>query len=75
MTDDPSTAAPKLPHLSDREKECLSYAAQGLSNKAIANRLNLSPRTVEQHMRNAAHHLGAANRTAAAVIATKLSLL
>jgi DNA-binding NarL/FixJ family response regulator len=38
--------------LGDREKDVLDLMAQGLSNSAIAERLTLSPRTVESHVRS-----------------------
>lgn len=41
-----------LPSLADREKDVLELMAQGLSNSAIAQRLNLSARTVESHVRS-----------------------
>ncbi|MDQ2755858.1 MAG: response regulator transcription factor [Actinomycetota bacterium] len=38
--------------LADRERSVLELMAQGLSNSAIADRLALSPRTVESHVRS-----------------------
>jgi DNA-binding NarL/FixJ family response regulator len=38
--------------LADRERAVLELMAQGLSNAAIADRLNLSARTVESHVRS-----------------------
>lgn len=38
--------------LTQREIECLSYIAHGFTMKMIAKKLNISPRTVEQHLRN-----------------------
>ncbi len=35
-----------------REKECLSLVAQGYTMKNAARKLKISPRTVEQHLRN-----------------------
>jgi DNA-binding CsgD family transcriptional regulator len=51
--------------LTGREVEVLRLVARGLSNSAIADRLSLSRRTVEQHLRNAYDKLGVDNRTAA----------
>ncbi len=39
--------------LSDREKETAKLAAQGMSSSTIAERLGLSPRTVENHRASA----------------------
>jgi DNA-binding NarL/FixJ family response regulator len=41
-----------LARLSDREREVLALAAEGLSNSAIAQRLHVSDRTVEAHIRH-----------------------
>jgi len=41
-----------LAALSDQEREVLALLAQGRSNQAIADRLVLTPRTVESHVRS-----------------------
>jgi DNA-binding NarL/FixJ family response regulator len=41
-----------LEALSDRELEVLSMMAEGRSNQAIADRLSLTPKTVESHVRS-----------------------
>lgn len=72
--DDVGRSAAKLsshagPHiaLSEREVEVLSLAADGLTNRQIAERLYLSPHTVARHLANARGKLGASNRAEAAV--------
>jgi DNA-binding CsgD family transcriptional regulator len=45
--------------LSERERDCLQYAARGLRTTAIADRLNLSEATVELYLRNARRKLDA----------------
>jgi DNA-binding NarL/FixJ family response regulator len=53
--------------LSEREIEVLSLAADGLTNKQIAEKLFLSPHTIARHLANARGKLGASNRAEAAV--------
>jgi DNA-binding CsgD family transcriptional regulator len=48
--------------LTDREREVVSLAAQGLSNRAIADRLVVSARTVEGHLYRASAKLGTSSR-------------
>jgi len=48
--------------LTDRERDTLRLAEEGLSNKNIADRLGLSPGTVRNYLSDAAGKLGAANR-------------
>jgi predicted ATPase/DNA-binding CsgD family transcriptional regulator len=49
--------------LSRRELDVAELVADGLANKAIAERLHLSVRTVESHVRHALTKLGLDNRT------------
>jgi pimeloyl-ACP methyl ester carboxylesterase/DNA-binding CsgD family transcriptional regulator len=67
-------ASPSLAALSDRERELLLLAAEGLDNTEIADRLVLSLRTVERHFQNVYLKLGLSGRTArAAAVARILS--
>ncbi|WP_084421340.1 response regulator transcription factor [Henriciella litoralis] len=45
-------AEKRLAHLTPRETDVLEGLVEGLTNKAIANSLNISPRTVEIHRAN-----------------------
>jgi DNA-binding CsgD family transcriptional regulator len=49
--------------LTDREREIADLVAGALTNRQIADRLVLSERTVESHVRSVLAKLGAANRT------------
>lgn len=52
----------RIEPLSSREREVATLAREGLSNRQIAERLQLSVRTVENHMSRALRKLGFANR-------------
>jgi DNA-binding NarL/FixJ family response regulator len=52
------------PGLTPREREVASFAASGLTNRAIAERLVLSVRTVDNHLQHAFDKLGIRNRRA-----------
>ncbi|MCL6472231.1 MAG: response regulator transcription factor [Firmicutes bacterium] len=57
--------------LTDRELETLELAAQGKSNKEIAETLNVTVHTVESHLGHIFSKLGVGSRTEAVVIALK----
>ena len=57
--------------LTTREADVLALLATGLTNKEIADRLYLSPRTVEKHVERILTKTGQANRTALAAFATE----
>ena len=61
------TARTKRAGLSDREIEVIELVGQGMTNRAIADTLDLSPHTVARHISNARDKLGASNRADAAV--------
>lgn len=54
----PSDARQRIEQLSRREREVLDGLAAGLTNKAIAQKLLLSPRTVETHRAHLMDRLG-----------------
>jgi len=64
--------------LSNRELEVAGLVADGLTNRAIGERLHLSERTAENHVKNIMDKLGLDSRTQIAawqaVQATKLSI-
>ncbi|MFN3668443.1 MAG: helix-turn-helix transcriptional regulator [Brevundimonas sp.] len=65
---------PAIPHtapadpvdaLSGRQRDCLALAARGLTSAAIAERLGISGRTVDEHLMRACRTLGVRTRVQA----------
>ena len=64
-----------LGELSDRERDCLSWAALGKSSWEIGRILSISENTVVFHIKNAMRKLGVSNRVLAAAKAIELGLI
>ena len=58
--------------LTSREREILRLTADGLTNDAIADRLTLSPRTIERHLSNAYLKLGVSGKSARTAAAASI---
>ena len=61
--------------LSEREITVLRLVAEGKTNKEIANSLDLSEKTVKNHVRNIFHKLQVYDRTQAAILAIRKGLI
>jgi len=71
---DGGDAAPAT-SLTAREVEVLALIAEGLANKGIAARLNISEHTVKFHVNAIFGKLGAQSRTEAVTLATRLGMI
>jgi DNA-binding CsgD family transcriptional regulator len=65
----------ELPTLTRRERECLSWAAEGKTSWEIGHLLNISERTSIFHLQNAMQKLGVSGRQAAIARAVSLGLV
>lgn len=65
----------KLESLTKRELDVLKNLAVGMYNKEIAIKLNISERTVKNHVSNIFKKIGVADRTQAAVFAIRNNLV
>jgi DNA-binding NarL/FixJ family response regulator len=61
--------------LNEREKEVLALLAQGARNKEIAERMFITPKTVEYHLSHIFEKLGVSNRTEAVRVALACGLV
>jgi DNA-binding CsgD family transcriptional regulator len=61
--------------LSPREKQCLSWAAEGKSSWDISIILRISENTVNFHVKNAMKKLGVSRRSVAAIKAIGLGII
>jgi LuxR family transcriptional activator of bioluminescence operon len=62
-------------NLTEREKECLLWAAEGKTGWEIANIVSISERTVTFHLQNAAQKMGVVNRQQAISRALSMGLI
>jgi DNA-binding NarL/FixJ family response regulator len=67
--------APVAESLTERELEVLRLAARGLTNKQIGHDLDISDRTVQNHLANIYAKLGVASRTEAVTAALQRGML
>lgn len=65
----------KVSYLTKRELEVLKLIASGAFNKEIASSLNISERTVKNHVSNIFRKIGVSDRTQAAVFAIKNNII
>lgn len=65
----------KIDDLTKREFEVLKLLAEGMFNKEIASRLNISERTVKNHVSNIFKKITVADRTQAAVFAIRNNII
>jgi DNA-binding NarL/FixJ family response regulator len=64
-------ARPATVELTDREREVLDLVAEGLPNKLIARRLEISEKTVKAHLTRVFQTIGVTDRTQAALWAKR----
>ena len=68
-------ARSRMQKLTRREREVLSWVADGLSNRLIGARLEISPRTVEIHRANMLTKMGASHTSEAIRIAVEAAMV
>ena len=61
--------------LTSRQVVILSLVAQGITSRAIASRLHISPRTVERHLQNIYTRLGVSDRVSAVRLAIQAGVI
>ncbi|WSR59939.1 LuxR C-terminal-related transcriptional regulator [Micromonospora ureilytica] len=71
----PSSAKGLLDSLTNREREVVALLVDGQNNRGIARRLNISERTVRNHLSRIFFKLGVQDRLRAALVARKLMSL
>ena len=67
--------AEKIKNLTKRELDVLKLLAVGMFNKEVGKRLEISERTVKNHVSNIFKKLGVTDRTQAAVFAIRNNLV
>ncbi len=80
VTKEPAVSAtaqtpPQTPLLTERERQVLTCAARGWTNKQIGNHLGISSRTAQVHLQAIYQKLAVANRTEAVLRGLSLKLI
>jgi DNA-binding NarL/FixJ family response regulator len=70
----PSEEDERLSRLTPQERRILSFIADGMTNRQIANEMYLAEKTIKNYVSNMLGKLGMERRTEAAVFATKLEM-
>ncbi len=71
----PEAKPPRPGGLTDREAQVLRLAARGLTTKAIADELYISPKTADHHIQHVYTKIGVSTRAAAALWAMQHAVL
>ena len=69
-----SSPAVAFPELTVREREILDLVARGLDNTSVSRRLDLSPKTIRNHLSNVFTKLQVADRSQAIIRARDAGL-
>jgi DNA-binding NarL/FixJ family response regulator len=72
---DSGTSRPAIDLLTEREREVMVYVAQGYTSQEVANRLKLSPKTVETYRARLMQKLGLKKRADLVRLALECGLL
>jgi len=64
-----------LPQLSPREKECLEWAAKGLSDHDISDLLAISPSTVTSYMKSVREKFNVRTKIQAVALAVSYGII
>ena len=70
----PAQEDERLGSLTPQERRILHLIADGMTNRQIANEMNLAEKTIKNYVSNVLAKLGMERRTEAAVFATKLEM-
>ncbi|RWQ78659.1 MAG: LuxR family transcriptional regulator [Mesorhizobium sp.] len=70
-----SSGSEEVPHLSQREKECILWTARGKSSWETGKILGISVNTVNFHIKNVKHKFDTSSRTAAAIKAANFGII
>ena len=74
-TEPDTRALPKIPELSERERQILAFVAEGLTDREIGERLFISPSTVRSHLDRIGKKTGLRRRAELTRLAVDLGVI